>query len=55
MLLLEESSFSCKRVTTQMKALDEYIPIVLLILLLKRVHFLANETTEMKALDKCTF
>ena len=33
-----------KSVTTQMKALDEYILMVLFVLLLKRVHFLANET-----------
>ena len=33
-----------KGVTTQMKALDEYIAMVLFVLLLKRVHFLANET-----------
>ena len=31
-------------VTTQMKALDEYILMVLFVLLLKRVHFLVNET-----------
>ena len=31
-------------VTTQMKALDEYILTVLFVLVLKRVHFLANET-----------
>ena len=33
-----------KGVTTQMKALDEYILMVLLVVLLKRVNFLANET-----------
>ena len=33
-----------KGVTTQKKALDEYILMVLLVLLLKRVHFLVNET-----------
>ena len=33
-----------KGVTAQMKALDEYILMVLLVLLLKRVHFLTNET-----------
>ena len=31
-----------KGVTTQMKALDEYILMVLFVLLLKRVHFLVN-------------
>ena len=31
-------------VTTQMEALDEYILMVLFVLLLKRVHFLVNET-----------
>ena len=31
-------------VTTQMKALDEYIVMVLFVLSLKRVYFLANET-----------
>ena len=40
-----------------MKALDEYILMVLFVLLLKRVHFLANETqrcqtTQLKALDE---
>ena len=42
-----------------MKALDEYILMVLFVLLLKRVHFLVNETyickgvtTQMKALDE---
>ena len=41
-----------------MKALDEYILMVLYVLLLKRVHFLVNEpklkgmTTQMKALDE---
>ena len=33
-----------KGVTTHMKALDEYILMVLFEILLKRVHFLANET-----------
>ena len=33
-----------KGVTTQMKALDEYFLMVLFVLLLKRVHFLTNET-----------
>ena len=33
-----------KGMTTQMKALDEYILMVLFVLLLKRVHFLTNET-----------
>ena len=33
-----------KGVTTQMKAVIEYILMVLFVLLLKRVHFLANET-----------
>ena len=33
-----------KGVTTQMKALDEYFLMVLFVLLLKRVHFLVNET-----------
>ena len=33
-----------KGVTTQMKVLDEYILMVLFVLLLKRVHFLVNET-----------
>ena len=33
-----------KRVTTQMKALDEYLLMALFVLLLKRVHFLTNET-----------
>ena len=33
-----------KGVTTQMKVLDEYILMVLFVLLLKRVHFLTNET-----------
>ena len=33
-----------KDVTTQKKALDEYILMILLVLLLKRVHFLVNET-----------
>ena len=44
----EESSFSCKRkpkdVTTQMKVLDESVQMVLFVLVLKRVHFHANET-----------
>ena len=35
-----------KGVTTHMKALDEYILMVLFVLLLKRVHFLASETQE---------
>ena len=40
-----------------MKAIDEYILMVLFVLLLKRVLFLVNETykcmtTQMKALDK---
>ena len=39
-----------------MKALNEYILVVLFVLLLKRVHFLANETkgvtTQMKALNE---
>ena len=40
-----------------MKALNEYILVVLFVLLLKRVHFLANETKGvttqmMKALDE---
>ena len=47
-----------KGVTTQMKALDEYILMVLFVLLLQRVHFLVNKTsrclkavfTEVKAL-----
>ena len=30
-------------VTTQIKALDEYILMVLSVLLLKRVHFLVNQ------------
>ena len=42
--------------TTQTKALNEYIPKVLLVLLAKRVQFLANETkgvtTQMKALNE---
>ena len=33
-----------KGVTTQMKALDEHILMVLFVLLLKRIHFHANET-----------
>ena len=33
-----------KGVTTHMKALDEYILMTLFVLLLKRVHFLTNET-----------
>ena len=33
-----------KGVTTQMKALGEYILMVLFVLLLKRVHFAVNET-----------
>ena len=33
-----------KGVTIQMKALDEYILMVLFVLFLKRVHFLVNET-----------
>ena len=33
-----------KGVTTQMKALDEYILMVLFVSLLKRVHFLVSET-----------
>ena len=33
-----------KDVTTQMKVLDEYILMVLFVLLLKRVYFLVNET-----------
>ena len=33
-----------KGLTTQMKALDEYILLVLFVLLLKRVYFLVNET-----------
>ena len=33
-----------KGVTTQMKALDEYILMVLFVLVLKRVHDLTNET-----------
>ena len=40
-----------------MKALDEYILMVLFVLLLKRVHFLKTKpkgvTTQMKALDEC--
>ena len=35
-----------------MKALDEHILMVLFVLLLKRVHFLVNATTQMKALDE---
>ena len=33
-----------KGVSTQMKALDEYFLMVLFVLLLKRVHFLVNQT-----------
>ena len=33
-----------QRCDTQMKSLDEYIPMILFVLLLKRVHFLVNET-----------
>ena len=33
-----------KGVTTQMKALNKYILMVLFVLLLKRVHFLVNQT-----------
>ena len=44
----EEISFSYKRnlkgETTQVKTLDEYILMVLFVLVLKRVHFLVNET-----------
>ena len=40
--------YSCptqsKDVTIEMKALNEYILMVLFVLLLKRVHFLVNET-----------
>ena len=52
-VITEETSFSRKRnlkyVSTQMKALDEYIQeshilMVLFALLLKRVHFLVEET-----------
>ena len=32
------------RQNTQMKALDEYFLMVLFVLLLKRVHFLVNQT-----------
>ena len=39
-------------VATQMKGLDEYIIMVLFVLLLKRVHFLV--TTQTKALDEYT-
>ena len=40
-----------------MKALDKYFLVVVFVLLLKRVHFLVNqtykgETTQMKALDE---
>ena len=39
-----------------MRALDEYILMVVFVLLLRRVHFLTNETesvtTQMKALDE---
>ena len=34
--------FVLQGVTTQMKALDEYILMVLFVLLLKRVHFIEN-------------
>ena len=33
-----------KGVTTQMKALDEFFLMVLFVLVLKRVHFLVNQT-----------
>ena len=42
--LIKERNPKPKGVTTQMKALDEYILMVLFVLLLKKVHFLANET-----------
>ena len=46
-----------KAVTTQMKAPDQYLLMVLFVLLLKRVHFLVMKpkgvTTQMKALDEC--
>ena len=41
-----------KGVTIQVKALDEYVLMVMFVLLLKRVHFLAGVTTQMKALDE---
>ena len=44
--------FVLQGVTTQMKALDEYILMLLFVLLLRRVHFLAGVTTQMKALDE---
>ena len=39
-LQITNSQTKPKGVTTQMKALDEYILMVLFVLLLKRVHFL---------------
>ena len=42
--LSDPSDKNLKVVTTQMKALDEYILMVLFVLLLKTVHFLVNET-----------
>ena len=39
-VITEESLFSCKPKATQMKALNEYILMVLFVLLLKRIHFL---------------
>ena len=48
-VITEDSSFPykwnlIKCVTTQMKALREYVLMVLFLFLLKRVHFLTNET-----------
>ena len=46
-VLFVKNLFPCKRnrkVTTQTKALNEYMLMVLFVLLLKRCHFLANET-----------
>ena len=47
-VITDNITFPCKRnpkgLTTQMKALDEYILMVLFVLLLKRVHFLVNQT-----------
>ena len=40
----KKSQTKPKGVTSQMKALGEYILMVLFVLLLKRVHFLVNKT-----------
>ena len=45
MLLSSELYDQPKGATMQVKALDEYIVVVLFVLLLKRVHYLANNAT----------